>query len=176
MDLDLAFRVDRPTPFTTKSSLHDRENLRSRNDQIALSLMIIKRSIPEAFKGAVSDEITDAKDFLTEVEKYFVKNDKNETITLWGEALKTVAYTLNRVPSKAASKTPYEIWTSQKPSLKHLHIWGSSAEERPFRSFENKLDSKTVTIHVIVQEAYEELHEGNVNNDPTQNGIFVPKE
>ena len=46
-----------------------------------MSLMIIKRSIPEAFRGAVSDEITLAKDFLAEIEKRFAKNDKAETST-----------------------------------------------------------------------------------------------
>jgi len=44
--------------------------------------MIIKRGIPEAFRGAVSDERTLAKDFLAEIEKYFAKNDKAETSTL----------------------------------------------------------------------------------------------
>ena len=29
---------------------------------------------------------------------------------LWGETLKTTAYILNRVPTKAATKTPYELW------------------------------------------------------------------
>ena len=42
--------------------------------------------------------------------------------SLWGQALKTAVYILNRVPTKATNKTPYEIWTSKKPSLKHLHI------------------------------------------------------
>ena len=42
--------------------------------------------------------------------------------SLWGETLKTVAYILNRVPTKETAKTPYELWTSKKPSLKHLHI------------------------------------------------------
>ncbi|RVW76802.1 Retrovirus-related Pol polyprotein from transposon TNT 1-94 [Vitis vinifera] len=42
---------------------------------------------------------------------------------LWGEILKTAAYILNRVPTKAAAKTPYELWTGRKPSLKHFHIW-----------------------------------------------------
>ena len=41
--------------------------------------------------------------------------------SLKGEALKIVAYILNRVPTKAAIKTPYELWTCRKPSLKHLH-------------------------------------------------------
>ena len=42
--------------------------------------------------------------------------------SLWGKALKTVVYILNRVPTKATDKTPYEIWTGKKPSFKHLHI------------------------------------------------------
>jgi len=29
--------------------------------------------------------------------------------SLWGEALKTVVYILNRVPSKAVNETPYEL-------------------------------------------------------------------
>jgi len=47
-----------------------------------MSLMIIKRGIPEAFRGIVYDKITLAKDFLTEIEKHFTKNDKAETSTL----------------------------------------------------------------------------------------------
>ena len=43
--------------------------------------------------------------------------------SLWGEALKTATYILNKVPTK----TPYELWTGKKPSLKHLHIWGCIA-------------------------------------------------
>jgi transposase InsO family protein len=38
-------------------------------------------------------------------------------LNLWGEALKTAAYILNRVPTKAANKTPYELWTGRKHSL-----------------------------------------------------------
>ena len=38
-----------------------------------MSLMIIKHDILEAFRGAVSDEITLAKDFLTEIKKHFAK-------------------------------------------------------------------------------------------------------
>ena len=47
-----------------------------------MSLMIIKSSIPEAFRGVVFKEITNAKEFLVEIEKRFAKNDKAETSTL----------------------------------------------------------------------------------------------
>ncbi|XP_050890553.1 uncharacterized protein LOC127095959 [Lathyrus oleraceus] len=44
--------------------------------------MIIKHNIPEVFRGTISEEITNAKDFLVEIEKHFKKNDNVETITL----------------------------------------------------------------------------------------------
>ena len=39
---------------------------------------------------------------------------------LWGKALKTAAYLLHRVPTKATIKSLYELWTGKKPSLKYL--------------------------------------------------------
>ena len=61
--------------------------------------------------------------------------------SLLGEALKIAAYILNRVPTKAAAKTPYELWVGKKPSLKHFHVWGCPAEARPYKPNEKKLDS-----------------------------------
>jgi hypothetical protein len=43
-------------------------------------------------------------------------------IGLWMEALKTVIYMLNRVPSKSVSKTPYELWTGHKLSLNYIRV------------------------------------------------------
>ena len=42
--------------------------------------------------------------------------------SLWGEAIKTTAYILNRVQTKAIAKTPYELWTRRKPSLRHFRV------------------------------------------------------
>ena len=47
-----------------------------------MSLMIMKRAIPEAFRGTMSDKITTAKEFIEEIEKQFAKNKKAETSTL----------------------------------------------------------------------------------------------
>ena len=44
--------------------------------------------------------------------------------SLWIYAIKTSMYLLNMVPIKVAPKTPFELWTNKKPSLKHLHVWG----------------------------------------------------
>ena len=45
-------------------------------------------------------------------------------IFLWGYALKSACYLLNRVPSKSVTKTPYELWIGRKPILSHLRVWG----------------------------------------------------
>ncbi|KAK5785757.1 hypothetical protein PVK06_040374 [Gossypium arboreum] len=47
-----------------------------------MSLMIMRHSIPEAFRGTESEEITQAKGFLDEIEKRFAKNDKVEMTSL----------------------------------------------------------------------------------------------
>ena len=93
----------------------------------------------------------------------------NLPISLWGEALKTASYILNRVPTKATAKTPYELWTGKKPSLKHLHICGCPAEARPYRPHENKLDSRTVSCYFI---GYSERSRGYKFYDPTTKSIF----
>ena len=49
---------------------------------------------------------------------------------LWGEAIKTTNYILNRVPSKFVPKTPFELWTNRKPSLNHFQVWGCPVEVR----------------------------------------------
>ena len=89
--------------------------------------------------------------------------------SLWGEALKTTTYIVNRVPTKATAKTPCELWTCKKPSLKHLHIWGYLAEARPYRSHEKKLDSRTVSCYFI---GYSERSRGYKFYDPTTKSIF----
>jgi hypothetical protein len=43
-------------------------------------------------------------------------------VKLWMEALKIVMHILNRVPSKSVPKSPYELWTGRKPSLRHLRV------------------------------------------------------
>ncbi|CAN1155961.1 Copia protein [Linum perenne] len=83
--------------------------------------------------------------------------------SLWGEALKRVTYILNRVPTKAAAKTPYGLWTGRKPSLKHFHIWGFPTEK--------KLDSKIVSSYFI---GYFEHSRGYKFYDPTTQICFWP--
>src|SRR2546430_17071377 len=91
--------------------------------------------------------------------------------SLWAEALKIAAHILNRVPTKATAKTPYELWTGRKPALGHFHIWGCPAEARPYKPNEKKLNSKTVSSYFI---GYSERPKGFKSIDPTSRPIFEP--
>ncbi|KAM2728531.1 hypothetical protein EV1_000013 [Malus domestica] len=68
-------------------------------------------------------------------------------VTLWGYALYTAAYLLNRVPSKSVSQTPYEIWHGRKPSLKHIKIWGCEAYVKKLEA--TKLEARSVRCYFV---------------------------
>ena len=70
-------------------------------------------------------------------------------IFLWGEALKTANYILNRVPSKSVDMVPFEAWTGRRPSFNHFHIWGCQAEARFYNPAEKKLDPRTTSCRFI---------------------------
>ena len=89
--------------------------------------------------------------------------------SLRGEALKTTTYSLKTVPTKAAIKTLYELWTCQKPSLKHFHIWGYPTEVRPYRLNDDKLDSRTTSFYFV---GYSERSRGYKFYDPTVKNVF----
>ena len=68
---------------------------------------------------------------------------------LWGEALKTALYILNRVPTKAVPLTPFELWTGCKPSLNHLKVWGCSGKVKLYNPTLSKLDSRTTRCYFV---------------------------
>jgi len=43
---------------------------------------------------------------------------------LWGEAVLTANYILNKIPHKKVGKTPYELWNGKLPSYNFLKVWG----------------------------------------------------
>ena len=51
---------------------------------------------------------------------------KKLPLELWGEAVTTCTYVLNRLATKSLrGKTPYECWYGRKPSVNHLRTFGS---------------------------------------------------
>ena len=68
---------------------------------------------------------------------------------LWGEAIKKTTYILNRVPIKFVPKTPFELWTSRKPSLNHFKVWGRPIEVKIYDPSLKKTDSRTTRCYFI---------------------------
>jgi len=91
-------------------------------------------------------------------------------VSLWMYALKTTMYLLNRVPSKAVQKTPFELWTGRKPSLRHLHVWGCQAEIRIYNPHEKKLDARAISGYFI---GYPKKSEGYMFYCPTHSTRIV---
>ena len=78
-------------------------------------------------------------------------------------------YILNRVPSKAVAKAPYEFWTRKKPSIRHLHVWGRPAQAQPYRPNEKKLDERKVRCNFV---DYVERSQGFKFYNPTIRSFF----
>ena len=49
------------------------------------------------------------------------------SLSFWGYALETAAFTLNSAPSKSVETTPYELWFGKKPKVSFLKVWGYDA-------------------------------------------------
>lgn len=68
--------------------------------------------------------------------------DANLNKKYWGEAVLTANCLQNRLPSRSIAKTPYELWYSQKPDVKHLQIFGTIAYAHIPKIQRRKLDDK----------------------------------
>lgn len=62
----------------------------------------------------------------------------------WAEALTTAVYLQNQSQIKPVSgMAPFEVWTSKKPNVKHLRIFGCTAYAHIPKDERQKLDSKS---------------------------------
>ena len=78
MDLDLALRMERHN--STPKNLNE-ANIEKWERSSRLSLMLMKSSISEAFRGSITKS-ANAKKFLLDIEQVFAKNEKAKTSTL----------------------------------------------------------------------------------------------
>ena len=63
---------------------------------------------------------------------------------LWGEAVNTAVYLLNRASSKALQgQTPHEKWTGRKPSVDHLRTFGCIAHVKETGRHQGKLEDRS---------------------------------
>ena len=91
-------------------------------------------------------------------------------ISFWGYALETAAFILNRIPSKAVQKTPYEMWTGKSPSLSFLKIWGCEIYVK--RLFTDKLGPKSDKCRFV---GYPKKTKGYYFYLPSEHKVFVAR-
>lgn len=90
--------------------------------------------------------------------------------SLCTEALNMEVYILNRVPTKAVPKTPFELWKGWKPSLRHMRFWGCPSEVRIYNPQEKKLDPRTISGYFI---GYAERSKGYIFYFPSHSTRIV---
>ncbi|XP_016498615.1 uncharacterized protein LOC107817324 [Nicotiana tabacum] len=79
---------------------------------------------------------------LTETCKSWL-HAKNFTKALWAEGMKCAVYVINKMPlSQNNMKFPYELMFGEKPSVKHLRVFGSICYVHISDSQRSKLDAK----------------------------------
>ncbi|KAL4320520.1 hypothetical protein AHAS_Ahas14G0018700 [Arachis hypogaea] len=94
--------------------------------------------------------------------------------SFWAEAIKTVYYVINRLPSTAiGSKTPMEMWQYKPPNYSSLHIYGClvcvmyNSQER------TKLDPKSKKCIFL---GYADGVKGYYLWDPTARKVVVSRD
>lgn len=66
-----------------------------------------------------------------------------------GEALLTVCYVHNKIPSKLTKVSSYEIWKKRKPNLNYLKVRGYLAYYRVLDPKRNKLGPRVLKAMFI---------------------------
>lgn len=102
---------------------------------------------------------------MCDVFRYFSSPDKNRLIMsmvgnmlkrknlskeLWGEAISTTGYLLNRCPTLKIEKvTPEEAWLRFKYNLNHLRVFGSVAHRHVSGKLRKKLNDKAELMILV---------------------------
>ena len=99
-------------------------------------------------------------------------------LLFWGYALDTVAFTLNRAPSKSIETTPYEPWFGKKPKLSFLKAWGCNAYVKKLQPDKLKPKSKKCVFIGYRKETvgYTFYHRPEGKIFVAKNGSFLEKE
>jgi hypothetical protein len=99
-------------------------------------------------------------------------------LSFWCYTLKSVVFTLNRVPTKSVERIPYEIWTRKHPELSFLKVWGCEAYIKCLMSDKLTLKSDKCFFVGYPRETkgyyFYNKDEGKVF--VARNGVFMEKE
>ena len=100
--------------------------------------------------------------------------DKNLPHELWGEAVNTIVYILNRAPSRSLDgATPYEVWTGVKPNVEHFRVFGSLCHVKVLGEKLKKLQDRSKSMVFI---GYEVGTKGYKCYDPETGIVFISRD
>lgn len=92
----------------------------------------------------------------------------------WGEAVRHAVYVLNRLPTRALmGTTPYETWTSYKPDVGHLPVFGYLGHMKIPAQNTQKLDNRSMDIVNLGRESGTKIYR---LYSPDENRIYVSKD
>ena len=85
-------------------------------------------------------------------------------ISLCDYTLETARYTLNRVPTKTAQKTPYEIWIEKRHSWSFMKILGCEAfvESLASKSNSNAMLYLVLLLYYSIKSKKTQLQRGAI--------------
>jgi hypothetical protein len=100
------------------------------------------------------------------------------SLSFWGYALETVAFILNRVPTKSVERTPYKIWTGKHPRLSFLKVWGCETYVKRLMSdkLTRKLGKYFFVGYLREAKGYYFYNKAKGKVFVTRNGVFMEKE
>ena len=100
------------------------------------------------------------------------------SLSFWGYALETAAFTLNRVPTKSVEKTPYKMWNGKCPGLYFLKVWRCEAYVK--RLMSDKLTPKSDKCFFVgylrETKGYYFYNQAEGKVFVARNGVFLEKE
>ena len=85
---------------------------------------------------------------------------------------------MNRIPSKAVEKTPYELWKGKRPGLSFLKIWGCEAyvKHQAFDKLASKSDKCLFVGYLKETKGYYFYIPSENKVFVTRNGVFLERE
>jgi len=93
---------------------------------------------------------------------------------LWGEAMSTVIYILNRCPTKVIQgKTPFKVWSGREPNISHLRVFGCEAFSYIIFDKRKKLEKE---LKNCIFMGYESQHRGYSLYSPSYKGVFISRD
>ncbi|KAL1220953.1 Retrovirus-related Pol polyprotein from transposon TNT 1-94 [Cardamine amara subsp. amara] len=100
--------------------------------------------------------------------------DRNVPKQYWGDAVMTVCYLINRLPTVSlGSVSPHEVVNKTKPSLDHLRVFGCICYVHVPDALRNKLEPKSVKCMFI---GYSTTQKGYKCYNPPTKRMYVSRE